>query len=141
VAITATGKSSAATSGKVVAADTSLRIAKPANASLRTAKTTANRSAAKAATTHAAAVEAAASVHPAATATVTATASHRWRSKRKSERERRRSNQFEISHRTLSFSGETEFSPSLGKVLTTFIVPKVVSRYRAPLSNTPPRVA
>jgi hypothetical protein len=129
VAITATGKSSAATSGKVVAADTSLRIAKPANASLRTAKTTASRSAAKAATPHTAAVEAAAaSVHP--TATATATTSHRWRSKRESERECRRSNRFEISHKILFFL-KRQKSLLLGEVLTTFIVPKVVSHCRA----------
>jgi hypothetical protein len=138
---TATGKSSAATPGKVVAT------VKAANASLRTAKPAANRStseaaaahasAAEAATPHAAAVEAAASsaVHPTAattvTATTTATASHCWRSKSESESESCRSNQFEISHRILSFSGETEFSPSAGEVPATFIVPKIVSHYRA----------
>jgi hypothetical protein len=136
VAITATGKSSAATSGKVVAT------VKAADASLRTAKPAANRSTSEAAAAHATAVEAAtphtaaveattsSAVHPtAATAVTAATTSHCWRSKR--ETECCRSNQFEISHRILSFSGETEFSPSPGEVLTTFIVPKVVSHYRA----------
>jgi hypothetical protein len=129
---TATGKSSAATPGKVVAT------VKAADASLRTAKPAANRSTSEAATPHTAAVEAAASsaVHPTATTTVTATttaatASHCWRSKRESESESCRSNQFEISHRILSFSGETEFSPSPGEVPATFIVPKMVSHYRA----------
>jgi hypothetical protein len=136
VAKTATGKSSAATPGKVVAT------VKAADASLRTAKPAANRSTSEAAAAHTAAVEATASpaVHPTApttvtatttTVTATATASHCWRSKRESESESCRSNQFEISHRILSFSGETEFSPSPGEVPTTFIVPKVVSHYRA----------
>jgi hypothetical protein len=137
---TATGKSSAATPGKVVAT------VKAANASLRTAKPAANRStseaaaahasAAEAATPHTAAVEAAAAsaVHPTAatvTTTATATASHCWRSESEGESESCRSNQFEISHRILSFSGETEFSPSAGEVPATFIVPKIVSHYRA----------
>jgi hypothetical protein len=110
VAITATGKSSAATSGKVV--DT----VKATDASLRTAKPAANRSTSEAAAAHATAVEAAtphtaaveattsSAVHPTATTTVTAAASsHYWRSKRESESECSRSNQFEILHRILSF--------------------------------------
>jgi hypothetical protein len=123
VAITATGKSSAATSGKVVAT------VKAADVSLRTAKPAANRSTSEAAAAHATAVEAttphtaaveattSSAVHPTTTVTAT-TASHCWRSKRESESECCRSNQFEISHRILSFPGETEFSPSLGEVLT-----------------------
>jgi hypothetical protein len=105
VAITATGISSTATAGKVVAAaksaDVSLRAAKSADASLRTAKPASVH-----ATAHAAAAHPTTATTVTATATVTAapaTASHCWWSKGERERERRRSNQFEISHRVLLF--------------------------------------
>jgi hypothetical protein len=126
--VATTGKSSAATSGKVVAT------VKAADASLRTAKPAATPSTSEAAAAHATAVEATTSttVHPTATTTVTATtASHCWRSNRESES--CRSNQFEISHSILSFFGEKRFSPSLEEVLTIFTVPNAVSHYRAPL--------
>jgi hypothetical protein len=110
---------SAATPGKVVAtvnaSDVSLRTAKPA-ANCTTLGAAANRSTSDSAATHSAveatacsAVEAAASaaVHPPTTAaaTVTEPASHCWRSK--SENESCRSDQFQLSHRILSYSGET----------------------------------
>jgi hypothetical protein len=99
---TATGKSSAATSGKVVAT------VKAADASLRSSEAAAaHATAVEAATPHTTAVEATTSsaVHPTATTTVTATTtSHCWRSKRESESECCRSNQFEISHRISLFS-------------------------------------
>jgi hypothetical protein len=101
VAITAAGKSSAATSGKVVAAANStnagLRIANPTDTSLRAAKAAPDRSTVKPAASSAVHPTAAA-MATTATAVPTATTSHCWRSKRQSERECRHSNQFEISH-------------------------------------------
>jgi hypothetical protein len=129
VAKTSTGKSSAATPGKVVSA-----VKAAADVSLRTAKPAATRSTMKASAPHTA-VEACAphtaSVHSATTTVATTTAaSHCGRGQRNNESECCRSDHFDIfdiSHRILSFAAESKISRSAGEPLAACIVPKVPS--------------
>jgi hypothetical protein len=128
VAITAAGESPVATPAKVVASveptGVSLRISKPAAASLRAseAATAAYRSTSESATSAAhrapsettAAAHRTAAVHPAAaaavTTTTTVTLSHCRRSQRESEHQCCRSNRLEFTHRVFPLL-ERELSP------------------------------